>query len=634
MKIKNYFCFIAFFALACFFSCKSSEHEIACYDMKLRLVSDGEPLTGTEREFALRPLEDVILESEEDEKKKADEKESVAETNGEPEYLRYLFTPANEDGSEYSVTVAEGLYRLFEENNDLHVFVKVGAGENLAVLAYCSSFADASDALKDISAPSGLGVIVTDRDITALGYDNLLQRSVASSQNPVSLDIRKCTRSTLGFRAFYGCSSLCALQLPDSVTSFPKECFAHCSNLRYLNVGPGVKSIEGGAFISCENLSTISVSPSNRNYIVENSAIYLSDKKTLVAWPSAKGDIAVSADLITAYAFAGCPELTSVNIDCVSIQPNAFQNCASLQSVFLGKRVEDVRENAFIGSKSLTSISVEDGNTTYSAKDGMLLSKEGLRLFAWPSAQGSVTLPQTINRVEDNAFFGQKGLVSVYLPPQVREVGHQAFAECSDLSSVNMPGIVNIESYAFSKCPKLASVNLPDSLRRCDGSAFSECGALTTINVASGNSQYRGENGAIFSADGKTLIEWPAASGVITIPATVETIGTYAFNRCTSLEEVTMTSVVTVGHHAFDGCLNLKTVNLSESVRTIGSHAFSNCLSVENLVIPESVQVIKNYAFWFWGKNQTISAKAKRKPAGWDFAWNADCEAAVKWGVK
>ncbi len=629
MNCKKIFGGILALTAVLFFSCASTgKKKLAYCDVSLSIMVDEDPYTDGERFFSLRDSSYYdSLEKPDNEKKDNENQEGV-----------YPFVLAGEeDTDKYIVNVLEGEYKLFEGEKDLNVFVTVAPDRNSVVYVECSSIDMAAKALRTVSAPSGLVLMVKERTYQTLGYDNLLQRSLAACASPVNMNISGCTNLTVGYRAFYGCSNLRSVILPESVSSLGKDSFSFCSSLRHINIPARVSSIEGGAFISCSSLDEIDIAPRNSSYIEKDGAILSSDGKTLVSWPSASGNVELPSGVETllSYCFAGCKNLLSVDLcDAIEIQQYAFQNCVGMKGIDLPMTLMFIEAGALDGCTSLEKIQVAEGNVSFKSKGGILLAYDNRRLLAWPSAQGSVKVPDGITRIEDNAFQNQRGLNSIDLSSSVKEIGSQAFTSCIDLTSVAMPAVVNIEAYAFSKCQNLTSVTIPETTRRCDGSAFSECNSLKNISVSPNNVQYKSADGAIYSHDGKVLIEWPAASDSITIADSVETIGTYAFNGCVNLKSVSMSSVVTVGHHAFDSCKALEKVDFGEKVVTIGSHAFSNCLSIENLFVPSSVTTIKNYAFWFWGSNQKISCQTRTKPSGWDFAWNADCEAALVWGAE
>ena len=613
--------------ISVFLSCASNKQELPppVYDFTLALKSDGDAYTGKYPEYTLRDISGEY---------------SVEVTEEGEEIITGIFPLELIEGEEethYHASLLEGEYRLYQGDVDQKIFISVGPEKTAAIIEYCSSLDNAADALKKEVAPSCLALVVKEKTYITLGYDNLLQRRVALSPNPVCLDMKACPNITLGYHAFYGCQKLRSLTLPETISSIDKDVFTDCTALRYLNIPKSVKSVDGGAFASCVELSELEMPSSNRFYTCKDGCLCTADGKKLIAWPAVRGDVELpeSVETLGEYAFSGCAGLTSLKMPGVKeILQYAFVGCKNLKSLFLAKGFTTLDKNVFEDCSSLSAIDVDPENRAFKSTGGILTTADGKKLLAWPSAKGAVKIPDGITRIEDNAFQNQGGIKSVTLPSTCREIGHQAFASCSDLSSIIMPNVVSIESYAFSRSLSLASVNIPATVRRCDGSAFAECLSLTTINVDPANKNYKAENGAILSLDGKTLVEWPAASGDITIPESVEIIGTYAFNRCTKLNSVTMTSIKTVGHHAFDNCSALTAVNMNEGVETVGSYAFCNCMEIKSIIIPRSVVNLKNYAFWFWTASQTVYSYASKAPSTWEFAWNANSDAKMSWNYR
>ena len=86
----------------------------------------------------------------------------------------------------------------------------------------------------------------------------------------------------------------------------------------------------------------------------------------------------------------------------------------------------------------------------------------------------------------------------------------------------------------------------------------------------------------------------------VIIPEGVKTIGTSAFNSCTSLEYLTLSSTVEyINSSSFSYCNKLTSVVISSSVKEIGSYAFSNCSALKNVIIPSSVKIMGSYAFTY-----------------------------------
>ena len=209
-------------------------------------------------------------------------------------------------------------------------------------------------------------------------------------------------------------------------------------------------------------------------------------------------------------------------------------------------------------------------------------------------------------------------------------IGNSAFYECSAITSVNIPdGVEDIGFYAFCGCTKLASVTLPNSLKFVGWYAFSDCPALTSVTVPNSvesvdeyafagvcNIVYHGSlegapwgarslNGhvdgcLVYSDETKTtLLACSAtATGELTLPRSLTTIGIGAFSSCTALTSIIIPNTVTsIGSSAFQKCTGLKSITLPDGLTTIEMHTFAYCSGLQSITIPNSVKIIDRYAF-------------------------------------
>lgn len=84
----------------------------------------------------------------------------------------------------------------------------------------------------------------------------------------------------------------------------------------------------------------------------------------------------------------------------------------------------------------------------------------------------------------------------------------------------------------------------------------------------------------------------------IIIPASVKTIGSYAFYRCYGLESVTVSfGTESIGEHAFDACTSLSYAFIPTSVQTIGDYAFTMCSALSSVTVSDSVAEIGENSF-------------------------------------
>ena len=202
--------------------------------------------------------------------------------------------------------------------------------------------------------------------------------------------------TSIGYRAFYGCTSLTSVTIPNSVTTIWNEAFSGCTSLISVTIPNSVTSI----------------------------------------WDR---------------AFYGCTSLTSVTIgnSVTSIGGDTFNGCTSLTSVTIPNSVTSIAGGPFEGCTSLSAITVEALNSFYSSVDGVLFDQSQTTLIEYPGGKaGSYTIPNSVTRIGGEAFDGCTSLTSVTIPNSVTSIGWLAFYGCTSLTGVYFEG--NSPSFEFA----------------------------------------------------------------------------------------------------------------------------------------------------------------------------------------
>ena len=411
--------------------------------------------------------------------------------------------------------------------------------------------------------------------------------------------------TSIGARAFQGCSNLSNVQLPNSLISIDSEAFYNCRSLTNITIPNGVSKINHSAFESCTNLTSFNVNAGNSNYSSQDGVLFNKDKTELIQYlvgnERTTYDIPNSVTSIGDYAFSKCANLSNVTIpsSVTSIGDYAFSECANLSNVTIPNSVTSIGWDAFSGSKRLTS----------------------------------VTIPDSVTSIENSTFSECTGLTSVTIPDSVTSIENFAFQDCTSLTSVNIPNSVKtIGGDTFSGCTNLTSVTIGNGVTSIGFTPFFDCSNLNEIIYNGTTSQWTSIQGYInvsipvkctdgvfknvvtidslkyeFSDNTASITGYTGTIKDLAIPESiyyedrtfeVTKIGDSAFEGCTSLTNVTIPdSVTSIGAFAFEGCTSFTSITIPNSVTSIGASAFEGCTSFTSITIPNSVTSIGDFAF-------------------------------------
>ncbi|MDR1592371.1 MAG: leucine-rich repeat domain-containing protein [Prevotellaceae bacterium] len=266
--------------------------------------------------------------------------------------------------------------------------------------------------------------------------------------------------TAIGNSAFYNCSDLTSVIIPESVKTIGNKAFYECSGLTSVTIGNSVETIGHAAFSGCSGLTSVTIPNSVKT--IEN------------------------------YAFSGCRGLTSVTIgnSVETIGAWAFEECSKLTSVTIGNSVETIGERAFSGCSGLTSVIVEDGTTTLSFGISSLQNCPVSTLYL-----GRNISYYSFGSNYDSPFESKTTLTSLTIGNSVTSIGDGAFYGCSGLTSVTIGNSVEtIGNFAFSGCRGLTSVIIGNSVETIGERAFRYCSSLETIYVKAINPPAVGKN--------------------------------------------------------------------------------------------------------------------------------------------
>lgn len=308
-------------------------------------------------------------------------------------------------------------------------------------------------------------------------------------------------------------------------------------------------------------------------------------------------------------AFVGCSGLISVGIpeSVTAIGACAFWNCISLESIRIPVGVKSIGANAFYGCSGLQNVYfggtragwIERGFDGIFLENIMRYDKSDEPVTPGPINSGTIAGTGLTWKIDTAGTLTISGTGAI---PEY-DGNNGEFVPWNDYSNrikavVLENGVTGISSGTFSGSG-LTGLTIPASVTSIGAYAFNGCKNLKTVNVHEDNTRYVSADNVIFNRDKTELVLYPAGNpSAYTMPESVTSIGEYAFGGCEGLTSLTISSGVTsIGGGAFENCRGLTSLDIPSGVVAIGEKAFYGCSGLTSVNIPVGVKSISDFTF-------------------------------------
>ena len=333
--------------------------------------------------------------------------------------------------------------------------------------------------------------------------------------------------TSIGDYAFYNCSAVEQVTIPNTVVRIGAYAFALCDSLTYIELPNSVQTVGEYTFFSCPKLEMAVLS--NNLSVLER------------------------------YMFHLCRGLKSVEIPSgvKSIGDYVFYYCDALNTIEIPETVTTIGHMAFYFAFPL------EGEQSLKLPDSV--TAVGSYCFGFSGIE-EVIWSEKAERLEEYTFYHAYHLKNIKLPDTLEYIGAEAFSHCVNMESISIPSnVTEIKNGAFYACTGLTEISLPDGISEIAGSMFEGCSGLEHVTLP--------ENIKIIdsSAFARTAIK------EIQLPENLEVIGYGVFEQCIELTSILIPQYVKeIGEWAFAWCEKLNAITFMGDAPALNNGVFSS----------------------------------------------------------
>lgn len=429
------------------------------------------------------------------------------------------------------------------------------------------------------------------------GFSKLGALNIAEGELVIPETIDGMTVTGITKNAFENCTELTKVVIPNTVTTISSSAFKGCKKLEEVVMSENTTSIEWSAFANCESLYNITI-PEKVTTIgstVFYNTAYYNDKENwedgllyidncLVAVQSKlSGEVTIKDGTRVMYdnAFDEIERVTKITIpgSISVISEGSICYCENLQEVVLLEGVTEISDDAFTDCPSLVKITLPAslqkigrtvfGNTRIKEPHYNGTADQWASISFWSRSSNPIYTAKTLY------INGEELTEAVISSPVVNDY---AFYCCESLEKVTFTDTVEkvgLEAFGYNFYIK--EISFGKNLKSVDRDAFTYCSRVEKVNTTMTLNQWSQIDFATWGSNPISYSKCLYINGEL-------------------LENAVFSEITVIKPLTFSSCASIKSITIPETVETIGTSAFTGA-SIEELVIPEGVTFIERSAF-------------------------------------
>lgn len=310
-------------------------------------------------------------------------------------------------------------------------------------------------------------------------------------------------------------------------------------------------------------------------------------------------------------------EIEEINIPegVEEIGERSFYWIPTVERITLPSTLKTIGNKAFGISSSLVKVVADENNPYFVTEKNVLYTKDKTELVFYPQALANTTyaMPNTVKKVRENALYGNTSLTSISLSSELEEVEKRGIAALSGITSLPLTKtkLKTIGDMAFSENSALTSVALPATVETMGTGVFSRCTNLAT---------------AIFRNKLEKLPDDTFLNcsffTTISLQDGLKEIGERVFEGCNHMTKFTIPSTVTkIGKESFRACQSLKSIELPEGMTEIPEYAFANNKALTSFTFPSTLTTVGKSALTGCENLTTIDLSGTKVTSIADYAF-------------